>query len=323
MKYSEHLLLACLSLVVLMAGAAAAYDQPLGLNLGASSFLDGAPPAGAGFYFQEYIMYYTADHFSNKDPCAWFDKDAYVDAWVSLNQFIYQSDQNLLPGAKWGLNVIVPVVCLDAEDSAGFLTDSGGGLGDIAVGPFLQWDPIMGKNGPIFAHRLEFTTIWPTGKYDDKKALNPGSNFFSFNPYWAFTWWALPRVELSARLHYLWNDENEDPFDPHVPGVTAPSSTQAGQACHANFAASLEVVPKVLRIGVNGYYLKQIEHSKVNGSKQGYGLEEVFAIGPGALLSFSKNTHLFANAYWETETDSRPEGGPWGGRFYLRLVQHF
>ena len=45
----------------------------------------------------------------------------------------------------------------------------------------------------------------------------------------------------------------------------------------------------------------------------------VFAVGPGALLSFSQNTHLFFNAYFETETDYRPEGE----KFVLRLVHHF
>jgi hypothetical protein len=318
MRYLERLMLTGLSSVLLMAGATAAYDQPLGLNLGATSFLDGIPPAGPGFYFQEYILYLTAEKFTNQ-PMPWparFSESANADAWISLNQFLYQHNKNLLPGTKWGINVIVPVVCLDTEDRNGFLTDSGGGLGDITVGPFLQFDPMMGKQGPIFSHRVEFQTMWPTGKYDNEKGLNAGSNFFSFDPYWAFTFFPLPGLELSARLHYLWNDENEDPFVP--PGAPALDSTQAGQAVHANFAASLEIVPKALRIGVNGYWLKQIESSKVNGSKQGL-LEEVFAIGPGALLSFSKETHLFFNAYFETESNARPEGQ----RLYLRLVQHF
>ena len=312
MKYSQHLLLvAGLFLAVLMAGSAAAYDQPLGLNLGATSFLDGIPPAGPGLYFSEYILYLTADKFSDGPP---FAKNAKADAWISLNQFIYQSDQKVLFGGKWGLNVIVPVVSIDTEDRNGFLTDSGAGLGDICVGPFLQWDPVMGKNGPVFSHRVEFQTLWPTGKYDNEKAFNPGSNYFSFDPYWSATWFALPKVELSTRVHYLWNDENEDPFI----GSGARDNTQAGQAWHANFAASYEVLPKQLRVGVNGYYLRQFESSRVDGDKKGL-FEEVLAIGPGALWSFSQDTHLFFNAYFETETDARPEGE----RFYLRLVHHF
>ena len=312
MKHVQHLLLAaCLSLAVLLIGPAAAYDQPAGLNLGGTSFLDGIPPAGPGFYFQEYIQYYTADEFPEIGaPIA---SNTSVDVWASLNQFIYQSNQELLFGGKWGLNVIVPLVNIDADDRNGILTDNGGGLGDIFVGPFLQWDPIMGENGPVFVHRVEFTAILPTGKYDDDKVLNPGSNYLSFNPYWSATWFALPKLELSTRVHYLWNDENDDPFI-----GTGANDTQAGQAWHANFAASYEILPKQLRAGVNGYYLKQFEHSEVNGSKVG-GLEEVLAIGPGALWSFSQHTHLFFNAYFETDTELRPEGE----RFWLRFVHHF
>jgi len=306
MKYLPHLLLvACLLLAVLPAGPAAAYDQPAGLNLGATSFLDGIPPAGPGLYFSEYIQYYTADELANL-PIPNPD----VEVWASLNQFIYQSDQKVLFGGKWGLNVIVPLVHIDSDP----VPDNAGGLGDVFVGPFLQWDPIMGKNGPVFVHRVELTTIWPTGKYDDKKALNPGSNFFSFNPYWSATWFVTPKVDLTTRVHYLWNDENEDPFI----GSGALDSTQAGQAWHANFAASYEVLPKQLRVGVNGYYLKQFESSEVDGDKMGL-KEEVLAVGPGALWSFSQDTHLFFNAYFESDTEARPEGE----RFYLRLVHHF
>ena len=306
MKYLPQLLfVAGLSLAVLPVGPAAAFDQPGGLNLGATSFLDGIPPAGPGLYFTEYVQYYTADKLSSL-PIPNPD----ISLWVSLNQLVYQSDQKFLLGGKWGIDVIVPIVSIDSDP----LPDNGTGLGDIYVGPFLQWDPIMGKNGPVFVHRVELQTIWPTGKYSDEKALNPGSNYFSFDPYWAFTWFFMPKAEVSGRIHYLWNDENEDPFI----GSGAVDSTQAGQAWHANFAASYEVLPKQLRVGVNGYYLKQFESSRVDGDKRGL-FEEVFAVGPGALWSFSQDTHLFFNMYFETDTEARPEGN----RFYLRLVHHF
>jgi hypothetical protein len=207
MKYSPQLLfVAGLSLAAQLVGPAAAYDQPGGLNLGATSFLDGIPPAGPGLYFTEYVQYYTADTLSDLPV-----PDPKIDLWVSLNQLVYQSDQKFLFGGKWGIDVIVPIVSIDSEPAA-MVPDNGTGLGDIYVGPFLQWDPIMGKNGPVFVHRVELQTIWPTGKYDNEKALNPGSNYFSFDPYWAFTWFFMPKAEVSGRIHYLWNDENEDPF---------------------------------------------------------------------------------------------------------------
>ena len=219
----------------------------------------------------------------------------------------------MLLGGKWGLDVIVPIVSIDADDRNGVVTDSGGGIGDLIVGPFLQWDPIMGDNGPVFVHRIEFQTIWPVGSYDEDKALNPGSNFFYFNPYLAGTYWFTPKLTGSFRLHYLWNDENDDPYT-----LTGWQDSQAGEAIHANFAASYEAIPKQLRVGVNGYYLKQISDSEVNGTEIG-DREQVLGIGPGAMYSFSQDTHLFFNAYFETSVKNRPEGE----RFFVRLVHHF
>ncbi len=291
--------------VALLVQPAQAFDQPA-VNLGFTSFLDGAPPAGPGFYFTEYLQFYTADKLADPPfPIA----NPKVEAFVSLNQFIYQSDQPVLAGGKWGIDVIVPIVHLDSTP----LPDNGGGFGDILVGPFLQWDPVMGANGPLLLQRVELQMIFPTGKYSEQDALNPGSNFFSFNPYYAATLFLSPKWTASARLHYLWNAKNDDPFV----GFGA-NDTQAGQAFHANFASSYEVLPKQLRLGLNGYYLKQVSDSQVNGQDI-LGREKVLAIGPGALWSLSGDTHLFANAYFESDAEFRPEGQ----RYLLRLVHHF
>ncbi len=298
-----------LALLTLLALPALAYDQP-SVNLGLTSFVDGAPPAGPGLYFQEYLQYYTADRVEDAPFPA---PDPKISAWVSMNQLVYQSDQKLFAGGKWGLNFMLPIVMLDSNIAAA--PDGGGGFGDMVIGPFLQWDPIMGKNGPIFMHRVELSFILPTGEYSSDKALNPGANFFSFNPYWAGTLFVTPKLTVSTRLHYLWNAKNTDPYDPMGTGI---NNTQAGQAVHANFAASYEVIPKKLRLGLNGYALKQISSSEVDGQDVS-GKEQVFAIGPGALVSFSPDTHLFFNAYFETGAQSRPEGE----RLVLRLVHHF
>jgi len=294
----------CLVLMLLFASSAWAYQQPLGLNLGYTSFMDGAPPAGPGFYLAEYLAYYHANRLNNIPG----GDDPGLSVWVNLNQFLYQSNTPILFGGKWGIDVIVPFVSIDSD----LVPGDNDGMGDLLVGPYLQWDPIMGKNGPIFMHRVELQTIWPTGRYTEDKILNPGSNHFSFDPYWAATYFISPRWTVDWRLHYLWNADNDDPFVGF--GV---NSVDVGQAVHANFSSSYEVLPKQLRVGVNGYYLQEISSSEIGGVEQGR--EQVLALGPGALWSFSQNTHLFFNLYFEMATHNRPEGD----FAVLRLVHHF
>ncbi len=286
---------------ILLATPVWSYDQP-SVNLGFTSFLDGGPPAGSGLYFSEYLQYYTADEFTDLAL-----PDAEVEALVSLNQFLYQSDTPIFMGGKWGLDIIVPLVGLDSRP----LPDNNAGLGDLLIGPYIQWDPIMGKNGPVFMHRIELQTIIPTGKYDHNKALNPGSNFWSFNPYWAATLFVTPKLTASWRIHYLWNGKNDDPFG-------GANDTQAGSAIHGNFAVAYEVIPHQFRIGLNGYYFKQISDSERNGQSVD-GREKVFAIGPGFIWHANKDNHLFVNTFFESGAAYRTEGE----RYTLRFVHHF
>ncbi|MEW6078683.1 MAG: transporter [Thermodesulfobacteriota bacterium] len=315
------LLLSCFMLLVVPGAGVQAYDLPA-VNLGFTSFLDGGPPAGPGFYFSQYVQYWTADKFTDKDGhCALPSfADEELDAWITLTQFLYQSDQPVLMGGKWGLDVIIPVVNADITYGASvppFPQENDTGVGDILIGPYLQWDPVMGKNGPVFMHRVEFQMIFPTGKYSDHKEINPGSNFFSFNPYWAGTLFIAPGLTASTRIHYLYNFENKDPGRAYQ--ALDADDVQAGEAVHANFAMDYEVLKNRLRLGINGYYLKQISNTEMDGHDISGTKEQVLGIGPGMVYHFSQHDHLFCNLYFESDAENRPEGD----RLNLRWVHHF
>jgi anthranilate 1,2-dioxygenase (deaminating, decarboxylating) large subunit len=303
-----------------------AYELPP-LNLGFTSFLDGGPPAGPGFYYQHYAQYWNADQFTDDDgkDGRLFEPldDPELEVFVNFFQFIYQSNQELLLGGKWGLDLILPYVSTDLDWDEGVepLSDNGSGFGDILVGPYLQWDPIMGKNGPVLMHRIELQMIFPTGKYDDDHTVNPGANHFYFNPYYAVTLFLSPKLTFSTRIHYLWNAENDEPSKEVPP--TSPffgaDDVQAGQAMHLNFATAYELVPKRFRVGLNGYVLKQFTDTKVDGDKISGTRERILGIGPGAVYHFSQDNHIFLNTYVETAGENRPEGY----RLNLRWTHHF
>ncbi len=320
-KFTDVLILV-LTALTLSVGVQTAhtYDLP-SVNLGMTSFLDGGPPAGPGWYFEEYLQLYTSDQLTDPNGNAALPNvaDEDLSVWVAMSQLIYQSNQKLLLGGKWGINFMLPIVGLDmgyGMENSAFPQDNGSGIGDFVVGPYLQWDPIMGKNGPKFMHRIELAMIFPTGDYDENKELNPGSNFFSFNPYWAATLFITPKLTASTRLHYLWNGENDDPNRGFGPDA---EDTQAGQAFHANFTMAYEIIPRQLRIGINGYYLTQLTDTQMNSEDVPDRKEQVFGIGPGIVYHFSQDDHLFFNAYFESQAENRPEGE----RFNLRWVHHF
>ena len=137
-----------IALLVLLCLAAPvhALNQPA-VNLGFTNFIDGASP-GPGWYWTEYLQIIHADPIKNDDGHDLIS-DANLSAFVNLNQFIYESNVNFL-GGRLGIDVIIPLVDLDVD----FPLNSEDGVGDILVGPYIQWGPHMIFDRPYF-HRFE------------------------------------------------------------------------------------------------------------------------------------------------------------------------
>lgn len=301
-------------MLALVGGAANAYDLPT-VNLGMTSFLDGGMPDGKGLYLSEYFQNYSSNRLRDKDGHKQALPRTDLDYQVLVTQLVYLSDVRL-GKASLGMDALLPVLTkMQVDDGLhnAALKDQGG-IGDLLLGPFIQFDPVMGSEGPRFVQRIELQFNVPSGRYSSHKDINPGNHALSFDPYWAGTYWFTPKWSASLRAHYLYNFKNHDPG--YAFGDA--SDIQAGQALHANFATEYAVTPQ-LRLGVNGYWLKQISDTRVDGHEVSGRKEQVWALGPGAMYSFSKKDHLLANAYFEQDVKNRPDGS----RLQLRYVHHF
>ncbi len=311
-----------------------AFNQPWALNMGTTSFMDGGPEQPRrGLFFNQYVILVQSDAFldergRNVTRFGNINIDVNMSNWIFLSQLIYLSNWRIF-GANLGAELIIPYVDLNfkytEQGAADLLPEDGSGMSDLCIGPFLQWDPVKFDNGMVFVHRFELQSLVPTGRYDNRYMANPSANFYSFNPYWAATLYLSRRLSVSTRLHYVWHTKNDDPYS-----ELNVKEARSGQAFHCNFAASYQVVPRLLSLGISGYYLRQTSDSKfVNkgtptpeqelmkyflGSRQ-----EVLGIGPGALIFFSKNDGIFLNAYFESNVESRPRCR----RYQIRWVHQF
>ncbi|WP_111892365.1 transporter [Acinetobacter sp. MB5] len=292
-----------------------AYDLPT-VNLGMTSFLDGGLPAGTGWYAQTYLQNYDANTLKDQSGQRLGLPKTNLNYQVEVEQLSYLSNVRVGKHASLGINFLLPFVSkMDMNDGLNNAAlKAQGGFGDLMIGPFIQFDPIMGSQGPKFVQRIEFQVNLPTGNYNQNKDINPSNNAVSLDPYWAATYWLTPKWTVSTRIHYLYNFKNNDPSY----SFGDVEDIQAGQAIHANFASSYAVTNK-LRLGVNGYWLKQITDTKVDGEKVKDRREQIWAIGPGAMYSFSNDNHVVANAYFEQDAQNRPQGT----RLQVRYIHHF
>jgi hypothetical protein len=284
--------------------AHASTEEPAGIDLGGSSFMDGFGRTSQGFVYQQYLL---AQHYDSiagpngREPPIFRGTD--LKALVSLNQLIYVSPYHLL-GAAVGAEALLPIVHLDAgfaPDSPVKLTaDRGPALGDLTWGVFLQMPPVTWDGQPVFAERFDFDVISPTGRYDRADDINPGSGFWSLNPYWAMTFLPTSSTELSIRLNYLHNFKNSAPA-----GAAPPF--RAGDAAWANFTASYKVLPD-LNLGVNGYYFRQFQNDTASGRTVPHSETTNLSIGPGLMYQADARNALFLNAYLPLIERNTPHG---------------
>ena len=307
--------LAALFVPIWPTGAFASSDEPAGINLGGTSFMDGFGKTDPGFVYQQYfqVQHYNAINDQNGHSVPAF-QGVGIDAVTSLNQFIYVSPYHLF-GGSLGLDALLPIVNLNAAfapTSPEKLTAYRGlAFGDLTWGPFLQMPPVTIGQGMVFAQRFEFDVISPTGQSNQADNINPSSGFWSLNPFWAATLLPTPNTEFTTRVNYLHNFENGDPT-----GGAAPF--RAGDAVWANFAASYKVL-STLNVGVNGYYFQQIQNDTVSGQPSLNSKTTNASVGPGLMYQPNPHNTFFANAYLPVVARNTTQGV----RLVLRWTHEF
>jgi len=345
-RLSCQTLLAFLALCLLLppSTASAANQEPAGINLGGTSFFDGFGRNQGGFTYLAYLQYAMAREIhgslladgDDSKPLPIFN-EPHIDVFVLINQLAYTVPEGLFGDqAHFGFNFLLPVIGFHTSFAppppfpGTELKGNGFGIGDLTFGPTLQFRPTIVGGRPVFSHRFELDVVAPIGKYDPSIDINQSSNFVSIIPYWAATVLPLPHLEVSARLHYLYNFKNVRPALGRLYGNQLPppvKSAQAGQAGWVNFATSYELFTD-FHLGANGYYFQQFNLdlwemldgttnpglSYADGGKQ-----RIFGIGPGVLWAPGEHDKLFANVYFQLLV----ENGPQANVVNLRWVHGF
>jgi hypothetical protein len=275
-------------------GVCFAQVQLPAVNLGETNFEDGF--AAPGWLIEEFPESYVAgelrDGHGNTIPGR---NRLTTDS--TTTHVAYISKKRVLGGSLAG-EVLQPLVDVDVQLANG-TSSRVCGFGDLTFGPGLQWAPKKIGNG-VFVHRFVFDVTVPTGTYSDRRTVNIGNHFVVVNPYYALTY-ERKGIEFSARLHYLWNSANNDPFVCF--GIR---NMQPGQAFHVNYATSYELWKNV-RLGFNGYWLQQVTDDRINNVHVPYSGERTVGLGPGLQLG-GRDIWFRLNGYLETDVRNRPSG---------------
>jgi hypothetical protein len=289
-------LLCCLRVLCFLSATSlcSAQVQLPTVNLGDTNFEDGF--GGQGWLLEEFPEAYVASELkdSNGNTVPGSNR---VTADSTTTHVAFISQQSVLGGWLAG-EILQPLVDLDVQLANG-TSSRVRGLADVTVGAGLQWAPKKIGEG-VFVHRLVLDVDLPTGKYSDRQPVNIGNHFVVVNPYYALTY-ERKKIEFSARLHYLWNSTNNDPFVGF--GIR---NMQPGQAFHANYSTSYELW-KDVRLGFNGYWLQQLTDHQINGSDVRNSRERTVALGPGIQLG-GGTVWFRLNGYIETDVHNRPSG---------------
>jgi hypothetical protein len=251
---------------------------------GNEDFMTGAAPP-PGFYFINYLSYYTADKLRDNNGNR-LPFDFKLDAVADALRFVYSTKVNVF-GGNLVLHTIIPVVNLHVSVAGTGQTKTG--LGDIFFGPAIAWHT---KNFHWIAG-IDF--VAPTGSYDVKDMANIGRNYWSYNPVFVATYLSDCGLEASGKFMYFINT------------VNGANDYRSGEEFSMDYLLGKHFGN--LNVGVNGHYLIQttddVQKSpppNFNGNKG-----SVLSVGPAIQYNYQ---NMFFDLKYQIDTNvkNRPEG---------------
>ena len=298
-------------------GSAMAWHQPtLNINLGSTNVLDAVVPP-PGVYLEFYTAWYNSDEFKDNNGRKFLPGDNEMTLEVIVPQLVWIPKKKLTDKLGFGIQALMPVANVNMDSDAG-LTANNDSFGDLCIGPFIYGiKPI--DLGKVFQLHwvLEFDTYFPTGAYDKEKAINPGSNHWTLDPWLSFTLMMPHGFSFSTRQQFSYNTTNNDFLMPD--GKTY--DLQPGMCYNFNYSLmkTVDFISPRLRFGVVGYYEKQLTEDQLDDHDISNSKEQVFAIGPAIHYMTKGGVVVSLKGYFESAVENRPEGFKLVGRIIFRF----
>ena len=250
--------------------------------LGAEGMMAGALPP-PGLYLLNYYQNYHAGKFDHGPDSFHLDVNAFIP------RLVWMTKQNYV-GGQLGFYAAQPLVDLRLKING--MSNHNAALGDLILGSMLGWH--SGHHHWIGA----IETVLATGKYDAPTAFQPvvantGKNYNTVRPIIAYTYAPPMGLDISTKISYSFNDENDD------------THYKSGEYFAGDYSLGYKLNDHV-KLAIEGYAFKQVKSDRVNDDDIGQ-KGQVLAVGP-AIQYQDQNWSIEAKYLKETNIENRPEG---------------
>ncbi|MBB3259862.1 hypothetical protein F4827_004693 [Paraburkholderia bannensis] len=305
-KYTAALAAALAALAPLVANATEGGGSiyPIGVNTILAGFMP-SPGDYAYLYGARYDSNHTLDGSGN-DKAGINNFGAHVNALAFRYDHVWDGVTFL--GANLMTRIGVPFVDLhlhfDVKTPKGIVhkDSSDTGLSDAAIIPLA-----LGWHSPHLNQMVGIEFFLPTGDYDVHRLANVGRHYYSISPEYFFTLKPIDKVEISAKVMYLFNTTNHE------------TNYSSGDELIIDYNLGYQVTPK-LQVGANGYFYKQTTNDVQNGAIVNGGNEgRVLSAGP--FIKYQPTRSLALVFKWQHEM--LVENRTRGDRFWLQVAYKF